>query len=91
MPVPSSEPKRDWSAVAGLSEDEQARVWVSQWKRTGPRLEAARREALRALTELESARNFAFGFGWVSCPDYPPTSGLVEQQRIFKRAAGAGA
>jgi hypothetical protein len=75
----------DWSP----DEIELGRRWVQAWRAAGPELERLRREELRRLD------------GWQAISllcgpaDYhvPPrvarsTSGLVEQQRWFRKAAG---
>ena len=62
------------------------RRWVAAWKKAGPELERIRREELlrvdvaRALESLEDAFLCALR-------DSPPkpSSGLVEQQRLFGR------
>jgi hypothetical protein len=69
-----------------LSEREQMKLWVETWKRTGVELERIRKEELRALTEEQSAADLFDGFDLLELPEYPPTSGLVEQQRWFAKA-----
>jgi hypothetical protein len=69
-----------------LSEHEQMKLWVETWKRAGVELERIRKEELRALTEEESAADLFRGFDLLELPEYPPTSGLVEQQRWFAKA-----
>ena len=75
----------DWSP----HQLELGRRWVQAWKAAGPELERLRREELRRLDGLR-AISLLCGPG-----DYhvPPrvarsTSGLVEQQRWFRKAAG---
>ena len=63
--------------------------WVQAWKEAGPELERIRREELRGL---DSKRTIALLCGpadYSRPPRAPkPTSGLVEQQRWFMKAAG---
>lgn len=69
-------------------ETEANRRWVEQWRVTGPLLEKIRIEELRNMTD-EECREIAESIlkaapranGW--SPD-PLTSGLIEQQRIFR-------
>jgi hypothetical protein len=67
-------------------EEKRVRQWVRNWEAAAPVLEQLRNEAIRnsdtaaAIEQLsdafESARRH-----WTP----PPTSGLVEQQRLFAR------
>lgn len=63
----------------------EAAGFAAAWRRAAPELEARRLQALRELSEEESARCFAE----LLTPDgefaLRPSSGLVEQQRIFAR------
>ena len=69
-------------------ETEANRRWVEQWQVTGPLLEKIRIEELRNMTD-EEGREIAESIleaapmanGW--SPD-PLSSGLIEQQRIFR-------
>jgi len=65
-----------------------ARRWVETWKLAGPELERIRRKEIR---ELNTQRTIALLCGTA---DYTrplrapmPFSGLVEQQRLFMKAA----
>jgi hypothetical protein len=62
--------------------------WVDAWKRAAVELEAVRRRELRSL---DSRRAIALLCGspapGVAAPPLRETSGLVEQQRWFRRAA----
>lgn len=65
----------------------QARRWVENWKETGPELERIRRREIRATdtpTAL-SALSSAFAAALFLNPKPRPSSGLVEQQRLFSR------
>ena len=67
--------------------DEQAQKYVSCWKQAGPALEKVRREELRGLSDedVRAQIQALFGLGrQESC--LRPTTGLVEQQRIFQKA-----
>jgi hypothetical protein len=69
-------------------ETEANRRWVEQWRTAGPLLEQIRIEELRAMTD-EEARKIAeclleaapMANDW--SPN-PSSSGLIEQQRIFR-------
>ena len=71
-------------------ETEANRRWVEQWRVTGPLLEHIRIEELRKMTD-EEGREIAerileaapMANEW--SPD-PLSSGLIEQQRIFRSA-----
>ena len=68
------------------------RRWVQAWKEAGPELERIRREELRRLdTQVVSQRTIELLCGpadYEVPPRKPqPTSGLVEQQRLFMKAA----
>ena len=62
--------------------------WVQAWKEAGPELERLRRQELR---RLDVARTIALLCGPADYTVPPraakPTSGLVEQQRWFMKAA----
>jgi hypothetical protein len=67
------------------------RRWVQAWREAGAEMERLRREELRRL-DLDPQRAIALLCG---SADYRvgsraprPTSGLVEQQQWFKKAAG---
>jgi hypothetical protein len=71
--------------------DEELRVkmkeWVENWKTLGPILEAERRERIRRSVTREEFAAFD-GMALAALERFPntPTSGLVEQQRIFMKA-----
>ncbi len=78
----------DWTFAKSLSEKEQMRLWVENWRRVGPELERIKREELRALSE-EEAFDQAELLGesmadeiWIDSRR-STASGLVEQQRLF--------
>ncbi len=66
-----------------------AEAWMRQRTVSAERLSAMRRQELCEMTEAESAAVFA---KLEPCRPYPlrPTSGLVEQQRLFRLFAQSG-
>ncbi len=76
----------DWSPAQVAT----ARRWVQVWKEAGPRLERVRREELRRLDPQRAVALLCGEADYTKPPRAPrPTSGLVEQQRWFRRAADA--
>ena len=67
-------------------EDPNVKRWVETWKQAGPRLEAIHREDLRNFryedhfAEIDALLEIAYRFAQPR-----PTSGLVEQQRLFAK------
>jgi hypothetical protein len=65
--------------------------WVQAWKLAGPELEQIRRKELRALDALAAIQALCFSADYRVSPRAPkPTSGLVDQQYWFMKAAGRG-
>ena len=65
-----------------------ARRWVQTWKQAGPRLERVRRAELRRLDPQRAIALLCGEADYTVPPRAPrPTSGLVEQQRWFMKAA----
>ena len=66
-----------------------AKRWIQAWKEAGEAMELLRRQELR---QLDSQRSIALLCGpadYRVAPRAPkPTSGLIEQQFWFKKAAG---
>ncbi|MDT8449184.1 MAG: hypothetical protein RQ847_03325 [Wenzhouxiangellaceae bacterium] len=62
-----------------------ARVWVERWQHAESELDARRLSGLRALTEREAAERFAALLRLEGTYPLRPSSGLVEQQRVFDR------
>ena len=63
-----------------------ARRWVKTWQDAGPRLEAIRRSELRALNVYDAIALLCGAADYTVPPRAPkPSSGLVEQQRLFAR------
>jgi hypothetical protein len=64
----------------------RGRAWVEAWKRAAPELERMRREDLRALDSYTAIALLAGPADYTVEPRAPrPTSGLIEQQRLFER------
>jgi len=70
------------------SEALRARRWVEAWMRAAPELERIRFEKVRRARTNDAILLLrdAFESALLNCPA-KPTSGLVEQQAHFKRAA----
>jgi len=79
------------SSLAGRTAEEiaLARRWVQVWKKAGPELERLRREELRRLDPQRAIALLCGPADYSVPPRAPkPTSGLIEQQRWFMKAAG---
>lgn len=67
----------------------QGRLWVQAWQRAGAELERLRREELRRLDPSTAIALLCGPADYHVPPRAPkPTSGLIEQQRWFRKAAG---
>ena len=78
------------SSLAGWTPEQiaQGKLWVETWKRAGPELERIRREELRAMDGPRTIALLCGEWDYSVPPRTPrPTSGLVEQQRWFMKAA----
>ena len=65
------------------------RRWVETWRLAALDLERIRRVELRALDGLKAIELLCGPADYTVPPRAPrPTSGLVEQQRLFMKAAG---
>jgi hypothetical protein len=75
--------------VAEMSDLEKAqtRAWIKNWQELGPILEGMRRDDIRHADTANSIPAFD-GLFEGAIRDFPArlTSGLVEQQRCFRRA-----
>ncbi len=73
--------------MAQMSKREQYRAYVEQWRRAGPELERIHAEELRRYRYDPADADTVLGLG--DNYDGPPreTSGLVEMQRLFMKAA----
>lgn len=68
--------------------DERARLkeYADRWKRPGPLLEAQREEDVRQSNTISNVAAFGRLYAMAVAASPPsPTSGLVEQQRIFAK------
>ena len=66
----------------------QGKLWVKAWKAAGKDLEQLRRDELRRLDPTASIALLCGPADYRTPPRAPkPTSGLVEQQRWFMKAA----
>lgn len=73
--------------MAGMTKREQYRAYVEQWRRAGPELERVRAEELRRYRYDPADADAVIEMG-DSCVGPPRlTSGLVEMQRLFMKAA----
>ena len=72
-----------------MTEEElrQAKLWVETWKRAGPLLELQREEEVRTCDTSRAIQSLR-GCFLDARARFPvdPTSGLVEQQRLFMLA-----
>jgi hypothetical protein len=78
------------TSLANWTADEiaLARRWVQAWKAAGPELERLRREELRRLDPQRAIALLCGSADYHTPPRVArPTSGLIEQQRWFKKAA----
>ena len=68
-------------------ERQKMKLWVETWKRAGPELERFRRQELRAFN-YEKSMHIVDGLLEMGArfARPRPTSGLVEQQRLFQKA-----
>jgi len=79
-----SSPLADWTAEQLAA----ARRWVQAWSEAGPELERLRREELRRLDPQRAIALLCGPADYRVPPrDARPTSGLVEQQKWFMKAA----
>jgi hypothetical protein len=66
----------------------EARSWVEGWQRAGRRLRDLKRSELGRISTAEALRNLAGAFESCRLHFAPrPTSGLIEQQRWFRKLA----
>jgi hypothetical protein len=64
------------------------RRWVQAWREAGPDMERLRRDELRRLDGYRAIELLCGPADYRNPPRAPrPTSGLVEQQHWFKKAA----
>ena len=69
-----------------MTEQEMMKKWVETWKTTGPILKKMRRADRRKLDILKTIEALTFSADFSQEPFRPqPTSGLIEQQRLFMK------
>jgi hypothetical protein len=76
------------SALADWTDEEIAagRQWVRRWREAGVELERIRRAELRSLDARAAIALLCGPADYTVPPRAPkPTSGLIEQQRLFRR------
>jgi hypothetical protein len=71
--------------IGGKTHGASELVFASRWKTAAIALDAERLRTLRSLTEEAAAQRFALLLAPREIGCLRPTSGLVEQQRIFDR------
>jgi hypothetical protein len=79
------------SALASWTPEQIALVkrWVETWRLAGIELERIRRKELRELDTYRAIEQLCGPGNYTLPPRAPkPTSGLVEQQRLFMKLAG---
>ena len=79
------------SALANWSPEQIAlgKRWVATWKLAAEDLERIRRQELRELDSYKAISRLCYTADYSKAPYAPkPWSGLVEQQQLFKKAAG---
>ena len=77
----------DRSALASWTPEQIAlgRRWVRAWQQAAPELERIRRHELRHLDAYAAIARLCGPADYFAPPRAPrPTSGLVEQQRLFR-------
>lgn len=82
---------QECSALAGWTPEQiaLAKRWVETWKLAGEDLERIRRKELRELDAYKAIALLCAPYDYTQPPRAPrPTSGLIEQQRWFLKAAG---
>ena len=78
------------SGLASWSAEQlaQGRRWVKTWQRAGPELDRIRRDELRAADAYGAIARLLGPGNYREPPRAPrPTSGLIEQQRLFLKMA----
>jgi hypothetical protein len=82
--------KSEPSSLADWTPDQiaEGKRWVQAWKEAGEAMEQLRREELRRLDSQRAIELLCGPADYRVAPRAPkPTSGLVEQQRWFMKAA----
>jgi hypothetical protein len=66
--------------------NEREKQWIAAWRRAGARLAELEREELRNVDTQQALMNLACAYESCRLHHPPsPTSGLVEQQRLFRK------
>jgi hypothetical protein len=66
------------------------KAYAMGWKEVGEYLEAERRERVRRTDTVRELCAFdGMALAWLKRFPPPPTSGLIEQQRLFSRPRGS--
>ncbi len=66
------------------------KMWVATWRQAGTALDAIRQRELRELDAYKAIELLCGQADYTVSPRAPRlTSGLVEQQRLFKKAVGS--
>ena len=81
----------DTSSLTGWTPEQiaQGKRWVQAWKNAGEDMEQLRRKELREMDARHSIELLCGPADYRVPPRAPkPTSGLIEQQRWFMKAAG---
>lgn len=79
------------SALAGWTPEQIAlgKKWAETWRLAAKDLERIRRKEIRELDTYKTISLLCGSADYTQAPYAPkPWSGLVEQQRLFKKAAG---
>src|SRR5215510_7928901 len=79
------------SALADWTPEQLAlgKKWVETWKRAAVELERIKRKEIRELDTYKTIQLLCGTADYTKPPYAPkPWSGLIEQQRLFKKAAG---
>ncbi len=77
------------SALSGWSPEQIAdgKRWLAAWQRAGPDLERIRRREIRELDSFKVISQLCGPADYTRAPHAPKgSSGLVEQQRWFKKS-----
>ena len=75
-------------SLAGWTAEQIAagRRWVETWRQAGPELERIRRDELRRIDARRAIALLCGPANYTVSPRAPkPTSGLIEQQRVFQK------
>ena len=76
--------------MSDLTEPERIRRWVETWKQAGPELDRVKEDELRQRSDQDFAKDthevLQMADHWLQLnPGFERHSGMVEQQRIFRK------